>query len=260
MNAYLGDPEGGVGDMNSIFEGQEPGWVLMDPLATEPCVMESESREPVSSVVESDLFEVNHGVAKNTPYTKSAVGTNVLVNRRKKWQVGKVVSVSPESGHDSCGRILRLMYTVLFNDGSTSLMDLPRIKFTHEQFVRTPGSEALRVVIVDLHSPDVPDAVQEGKDKSFLFGPEGVGSLVYHRNMDPSSPISMSVVRNYDGEDRVGICIGRNVYGGSPGNEREFLYMVIFDDDLTRLLTCDEMVEASKAFYAQGRSPIRAVL
>lgn len=257
-NTYLGDPEHGVGDMdiNSMFEGQNPGWVLMDPLATEPCVMESESREPVSSVVASDMFEVKYG---ELPPTKSAVGMNVLVKWCKGWHVGKVVSVSPESGYDSCGRILRLMYTVLLDDGSTSLMDLPRIRSTHDQFVRTPGLNPIRVIIADIHTPDVPGVVQEGKDRSFLFG-EGNGVMVYHRNLDPLSPISMSVVMNYEGKDIVGMCIGRNVYKGSGGGKRVFLYVVVLDDSITRLLSYEEMLEGSKAFYAQDRVPIRAVL
>ena len=256
-NTYLGVPGYGVGDIdtNSIFEGQELGWVLMDPLATEACDMETESSG--TPAVKSNLFEVNHGTLR---YTKSVVGVNVLIVWCKEWHVGKVVSVSPESGYDSCGRILRMMYSVLCADGQIHTMSSESIKSRHNQFVCTPGLYPIRIVIVDISAPETLGAVQEEEDRALLFGHGGEGVLVYHRNVDPSNPISMSVVKQYEGVDRVGICVGRNVYGGSHGTKREFLYMVVFDDGITRLLTCVEVTEGFQLFSDQDRVSIRAVL
>lgn len=260
MNTYLGDPEEGMSDTSNIIGEQEPIWTLMNPL--EPMVEGMKTESTCSSYQESALFEVNHETLETLgtlDNNTSVVGINVLVMWCKKWHVGKVVSVSPDSGFDSCGRILRVMYTVLFDDGDIRTMCFPRIKVTHEQFVNTPGVEALRVIILDMCAPDVPKPVQESEATSLLFGSEAAGSLIYLRNLDPMSPISMSVMVSYEGVDRIGICVGRNIYWGSNGSKREFLYMVAFDDNVTRLLTCDEMIEGSQAFSSQYRVPIRAV-
>lgn len=243
-----------MGDTSNIIGKQESGWALMDLLSPRADGMKTEST--CSSDQESALFEVDH---ETLDHKNSVIGTDVLVMWCKNWHVGKVVSVSPDSGFDSCGRIRRVMYTVIFDDGDIRTMCFPRIKFTHDQFVNTPGVEALRVIILDMCAPDVPNFAKEREARSILFGSEGFGSLIYLRNLDPMSPTSMSVMRKYEGVDRIGLCVGRNIHMGSNGRKCDFLYVVVFDDKVTRLLTCDEMVEGFQLFSDQDRVSIRVM-
>lgn len=194
----------------------------------------------------------------------TAIGLDVYKEFGGGWHVGKVVALAETSNVMAHDRMSQLAYTVVFDDKSCLDLNIDVILDLHSMFVSTDGLVPVRVVIGDAMSCDT-DLVDQ-RDYDMIFPDSGaVVTLVHYRDAKIESFVSTSVIGNYGGVDRVGICIGKDLsheYRTVSGDRVwVFQYAVGFDDGSIRYLSNTEMIEAS-ARFANTRpcvQPIKAV-
>lgn len=152
----------------------------------------------------------------------------------------------------------------VFDDGSTQAAHVDKIMYHSWLFNATVGLAPIRVVVGDTESCETEGVFREDMERVFAVNP--AGTVVHFRDMDEYSPVSMSVAYElYDGSLMVGLCIGREVERRRVRATGKlfwvFLYTVVFDDGVVRLLTLSEMADGVQLFQAfqAARRDVRAI-